>query len=109
MIFSFIFCQGTLCVYLYLHITTYTASTNDEESLVERDQEGATAMPIFCPTVVEGEQAVEAALSSGKFPVVDKLVDVFAVSSAPGQSILLRMNMLIAFNTPVIMTKQLLP
>ena len=50
-------------------------------------------MPIFCPSVVEGEQAVEAALSSGKFPVVDKLVDVFAVSSAPGQS-----DMLISFN-----------
>ncbi|CAI8016720.1 Phosphatidylinositol 5-phosphate 4-kinase type-2 alpha [Geodia barretti] len=70
----------------------HESSTNDE-GLVERDQEGATAMPIFCPSVVEGEQAVEAALSSGKFPVVDKLVDVFAVSSAPGQS-----DMLISFN-----------
>lgn len=39
---------------------------------------------VFCPAVVEGESAVEAALSSGMFPVVDKAVDVFAVPSASG-------------------------
>ena len=46
--------------------------------------EGATAMPVFCPAVVEGEQAVRAALRKGMLPVVDKSVDVFAVPSAPG-------------------------
>ena len=36
------------------------------------------------PVVVIGEKGVEAALSDGKFPVIDKDVDVFAVASSPG-------------------------
>ena len=39
---------------------------------------------MFRPAVVEGERAVEAALSDGMFPVIDKTVDVFAVPSAAG-------------------------
>lgn len=46
--------------------------------------EGATAMPVFCPAVVEGKHAVKKALADGLFPVVDKSIDVFAVPSAPG-------------------------
>lgn len=65
------------------HIT-YTASADDGVGPVERQAEPATALANICPAVVEGEQAVEAAISNGKFPVVDKLVDVFAVASAPG-------------------------
>ena len=47
--------------------------------------EGTAIQQVFCPAVVDGEQAVEAALSDGKFPVVDKSVDVFAVPSSPGK------------------------
>lgn len=36
------------------------------------------------PAVVSGTKAVEAALLEGLFPVVDKMVDVFAVPSCPG-------------------------
>ena len=46
--------------------------------------EEATAMPVFCPAVVEGKHAVKKALADGLFPVVDKSIDVFAVPSAPG-------------------------
>ena len=37
------------------------------------------------PAVVCGTKAVEAALLEGLFPVVDKMVDVFAVPSCPGE------------------------
>lgn len=47
-------------------------------------EEATAAQEIFRPAVVEGESALEAALSDGMFPVVDKAVDVFAVPSAPG-------------------------
>ena len=42
----------------------------------------------FHPAVVEGVDAVQAALKEGMFPVLDKTVDVFAVPSAPGLNIL---------------------
>ena len=78
--------SGDIFSFLFVPIP-YAASADDGEALVDKDREGATAMPIFCPAVVEGEQAVELALSDGNFPVVDKLVDVFAVASAPGEFI----------------------
>lgn len=48
------------------------------------DIEGAAAPQVFHPAVVEGEKAVQAALSEGLFPVLDKTIDVFAVPSSEG-------------------------
>ena len=36
------------------------------------------------PAVVMGSKAVEAAYQEGKYPVVDKSVDVYALQSSPG-------------------------
>ena len=44
---------------------------------------GATAYT-YQPAVVEGEKAVEAALSEGLYPVIDKTVDVFAIPGVTG-------------------------
>ena len=47
---------------------------------------GATAYTCQ-PAVVEGVKAMEAALSDGMFPVIDKTVDVFAIPCVPGNAI----------------------
>ena len=38
------------------------------------------------PSVVVGTKAVEAAYQEGKWPVVDKTVDVYALQCSPGMS-----------------------
>ena len=38
------------------------------------------------PAVVVGYKAVEAAYQEGKWPVVDKCVDVYALQCSPGKS-----------------------
>ena len=38
-----------------------------------------------CPALVRGEKEVELAIAEGKYPVIDILTDVFAISSASGE------------------------
>jgi hypothetical protein len=62
----------------------HTGNSEGDSEGMKTDVEGATASRVFFPAVVEGEQAATTALSDGRFPVVDKSIDVFAVPSSPG-------------------------
>ena len=47
---------------------------------------GSTSPLPVNPAVVVGSKAVEAAYQEGKWPVVDKTVDVYALQCSPGMS-----------------------
>jgi 1-phosphatidylinositol-5-phosphate 4-kinase len=72
----------------------HTGNSEGDSEGMKTDVEGATASRVFFPAVVEGEQAATTALSDGRFPVVDKSIDVFAVPSSPGQCIYWRGSVL---------------
>ena len=64
------------CILIFSHSFTTTDPVSG----------GATGATPYSsrPAVVVGEKAVEAAISDGLYPVIDKTIDVFAVPSAEG-------------------------
>jgi len=59
--------------------------TGDQSSGKGSGHLKSTSSPLHVdPAVVVGRKAVEAAYQEGKFPVVDKTVDVYALQSSPG-------------------------
>ena len=51
------------------------------------EPEGAVSLPLPSPALVRGPKAVELARLEGKWPVVDILVDKYAVLSDPGEGV----------------------
>ena len=52
--------------------------------MILADEVAGAVAYVSKPAVVDGEKAVEAALTEGMFPIIDKTIDVFAVPSTDG-------------------------
>ena len=52
--------------------------------MILADEVAGAVAYVSKPAVVDGDKAVEAALTEGMFPIIDKTIDVFAVPSTDG-------------------------
>ena len=66
--------------------TTPTPPGSDQEL------KGAMSLPPLCPALVHGQKAVEVAKTDGKWPVVDLLVDKYAILSNNGKWVVRRVH-----------------